>query len=328
MTNLAALDLNLLIALESLLEEVSVGRAADRLALSQPAMSHALKRLRILLGDPVLVRVGQRMQLTLRGKALRYPLKDALSRVRELLISDKFEAASSTRTFRLFVSDYAGDLLLPPLLKRLQDEADGITIRIESGGGNALDPFEVGRAVDVAITCVPNSFKGFYQKRLFTDRDACAVRRGHPITRRMIGQEEFLRTKHVAVVGKEFTEDPVDKWLRDEGYERNVALTVPHYLQALHVVAQSDLIAVIPERLIRACASVCDLDVIAVPMDVGTFDEYLLHPATSHTDAGCMWFRGVLNEIAKSLGPLNFQQIRKKSNRRPLKKSWRANKRL
>jgi DNA-binding transcriptional LysR family regulator len=326
--NLAALDLNLLTALESLLEEVSVGRAADRVALSQPAMSHALKKLRTLFGDSLLVRVGPRMQLTARGKALRCPLKDALSRVRELLIDDKFDAVTSTRTFRLFVSDYAGDLLLPPLLNRLHHKAPSVRVRVQPGGGNALDPLELGRTVDVAITCVPNSFKGFYQKRLFTDRDACAVRRGHPITRRMIGQEEFLRTKHVAVVGKEFTEDPVDKWLRDEGYERNVALTVPHYLQALHVVAQSDVIAVIPERLISAYASMFDLDAMAVPMDVGTFDEYLLHPVTSHTDAGCSWLRGIFNEIAKSLGPLNSQQVRKTSNRRTLKKADQQTKRL
>jgi len=228
----------------------------------------------------------------------------------------------------LFVSDYAGDLLLPPLLKRLQAEAPRVSVRVQLGGGNTLDPFEVGRAVDVAIACAPNCFKGFFQQRLFTDRDACAVRRAHPITSQVIGQEEFLKTKHVAVVGREFTEDPVDKWLRDEGRERNVALSVPHYLQALHVVAQSDLIAVIPERLIRAYASVFDLDAMAIPMDVGTFDEYLLHPATSHTDAGCMWFRGVLNDIAKSQGPLNSQQILKISNRQAIKKAALQTKRL
>ena len=111
MMNLRALDLNLLVALESLLEEASVGRAADRVALSQPAMSHALKRLRILLGDPLLVRVGSGMQLTARGQALRYPVKDVLSRVRDLLVMEQFDAARSTRTFHLFVSDYASDAI-------------------------------------------------------------------------------------------------------------------------------------------------------------------------------------------------------------------------
>jgi len=315
--NLAALDLNLLVALEALLDEASVGRAADRVSLSQPAMSHALKRLRVLFGDPLLVRVGARMQLTARGEALRYPVKDALSRVRDLLVSEKFEAASSARTFRLFIADNASDLLLPPLLERLRKEAPKICIRVQLVGGGPLDPLELTRAVDVAVACVPNFFKGFYQQRLFTDRDACAARRDHPITRQIVRPEAFLNAQHVAVIGREFTEDPVDSWLRQEGYVRNVALSVPHYLQALHVVAQSDLIAVIPERLIRAYAAVLDLDVVKVPLDVGTFDEYLLHPARSHTDAGNLWLRKVLKQIAMSWGPLEPDPSRKAQHRPP-----------
>jgi DNA-binding transcriptional LysR family regulator len=319
MTNLAALDLNLLVALEALLEEGSVGRAADRVALSQPAMSHALKRLRILLGDPLLVRIGPRMQLTPRGEALRYPLKDALSRVRDLLVMEKFDATRSTRTFRLFVSDYAGDLLFPLVRKQLQHEAPGISIRVEHDGRIKGDSFELAHSVDLAIACVPNAFKGFYQQRLFTDRDACAVRRGSRITKWIARKEEFVNAKHVAVVGREFTEDPVDTWLREEGCQRNVALTVPHYLQALHVVAQSDLIAVIPERLIRANSAILGLDVMPVPLDVGTFDEYLLHPATKDSDPGCAWLRGVLQRVAKTLGPLRPQRIPRVATRRRVK---------
>ena len=323
MVNLRSLDLNLLVALESLLEEASVGRAADRVALSQPAMSHALKRLRILLGDPLLVRVGSEMQLTARGQALRYPVKDVLSRVRDLLVMETFDAARSTRTFHLFVSDYASDLLFPLLRKQLQREAPSIAIRVQQGGAFRVDSFELARAVDVAITCVPSSFKGFYQQRLFTDRDACAVRRGSSITSKISRKAEFLKLKHVAVVGREFREDPVDTWLHAEGCQRNVALTVPHYLQALHVVAQSDLIAVIPERLIRAYSQVLDLDVLPAPLDVGTFHEYLLHPATKHCDPGCVWFRGVLHRVAKSLGPLDPQQIGNAAKRRRHKKGLR-----
>jgi len=318
--NLASLDLNLIVALEALLDEASVGRAADRVSLSQPAMSHALKRLRKLLDDPLLVRVGAHMQLTARAEALRYPVQDALSRVRDLLIGEGFEPASSTRTFQLFVADNASDLLLPPLLKQLQKEAPNVCIRVQPWRGNMPDPFELARLVDVAIACVPNKFKGFYQQRLFTDRDACAVRRGHPLAARIADPGEFLKAKHVAVVGREFTEDPVDTWLRQEGRERNVALTVPHYLQALHVVSQSDLIAVIPERLIRACAGTLHVDALAVPLDVGTFDEFILHPARNHADPGCVWLRGVLMEIAKSMGPLETKQAPEKRNRRPSNK--------
>jgi DNA-binding transcriptional LysR family regulator len=236
------------------------------------------------------------------------------SLVRDLLASEVFDPARSTRTFRLFVSDYASDLLLPALQKRLQQEAPGVSIRVEPGATH-LDPIELARTVDIAIACVPNSFKGFYQQRLFTDRDACALRHGHPLASCIGSREEFLRAKHVAAVGREFTEDPVDTWLREEGFQRNVALSIPQYLQALHVVAQSDLIAVIPERLIRAYAEPLGLQALPVPMDVGTFDEFLLHPAPSHTDPGCVWLRGLLHQIAISLGPLDPPRTRKVARR-------------
>src|SRR4029077_12366811 len=127
---------------------------------------------------------------------------------------------------------------------------------------------------------------GFHRQRLFTDRDACAVRRGHPNLRRLDDVEEFLAADHVAVSEREFSEDPVDTWLRAEGRPRKVALEVPHYLQALHLVARTDLVAVIPERLVRAYAPRLGLLVVAVPLDVGTFDEHLLHPSRTHADRG------------------------------------------
>lgn len=305
MVNIAKLDLNLLIALEALLEEASVGRAAQRVALSQPAMSHSLNRLRTLLGDPLLVRVGARMQLTTRGEALRHPVREVLARARDLLVTAHFDPATSTRTFRLFMSDYAADLLLPPLVRQLRAKAPGVSIRAHASGISSLDPAQLAGAVDLAVSCVPDRFKGFYQQRLFTDRDALAVRCGHSLLSRSVTPDVFLQAGHVAVAGPEFAADPVDDWLRKEGRRRNVVLTVPHYLQALQVVAESDLIAVIPERLIQADAEARDLEVVAVPLDVGTFDEYQLHPATSHADPGSVWLREVLQSVAKSLGPLS-----------------------
>jgi DNA-binding transcriptional LysR family regulator len=207
------------------------------------------------------------------------------------------------------MSDYAGDLLLPLVRKQLQHQAPGVSIRVQNDGQMNVDSFELSRSVDLAVACVPNSFKGFYQQRLFTDRDACAVRRGNPIRSQISGVAYFLNMKQVAVVGREFREDPVDTWLHEEGHRRNVVLTVPHYLQALHVVAQTDLVAVIPERLIRAYSAILGLDVLPMPLDVGTFDEYLLHPSTKHFDPGCVWLRGVLHRVAKSLKPLGLEQI-------------------
>src|SRR5712671_4850219 len=117
--NFNSLDLNLLVALDALLLEANVSRAAMRIGLSQPAASHALQRLREVLGDPLLVRVGTRMELTPRAQALRGPLAQALDQVRGLFIPDDFDAASSERRFRLMMPDLAVELLVPPLMEKI-----------------------------------------------------------------------------------------------------------------------------------------------------------------------------------------------------------------
>jgi DNA-binding transcriptional LysR family regulator len=227
----------------------------------------------------LLVRAAGGMQLTRRGEALRYPVKDALEKVKDLLQCESFDPAVSARTFRIFVADNAADLLLPSLWAKLQHQAPKVRIEIQPWRGSGVAAHDLARSVDVAIGCMPGSFPGFYRQPLFTDRDACAARRGNPHLRGISRRARFLEAKHVAVIVYGMREDPVDTWLREEGCQRNVALTVPNYLQALHVVARSDLLAVIPERLIRAYARELKLRAKTVPLDVGTFEEYLLHPA-------------------------------------------------
>src|SRR6202045_5424964 len=128
--NLTSLDLNLLVALDALLREANVSRAAMRIGLSQPAASHALQRLRDMLGDPLLVRTGSRMELTPRAQALRGPLAQVLDQVRGLLIPDDFDAASSERQFRLMMPDLAVELLMPPLMEKVTKLAPGVTIDV------------------------------------------------------------------------------------------------------------------------------------------------------------------------------------------------------
>src|SRR3954453_23634590 len=124
--NLTSLDLNLLVALDALLLETTVSRAAMRIGLSQPAASHALQRLREILGDPLLVRVGARMELTPRAQGLRGPLAQALDQVRGLFIPDNFDAASSERRFRLMMPDLAVELLVPALMQKIAGLAPNV----------------------------------------------------------------------------------------------------------------------------------------------------------------------------------------------------------
>src|SRR6201994_2749467 len=126
--NLAALDLNLLVVLDALLREANVSRAAMRIGLSQPAASHALPRLRDMLGDPLLVRVGARMELTPRAQALRGPLAQALDQVRGLFVPDDFDAMRSERRFRLMMPDLAVELLVPALMEKVARLAPNVRL--------------------------------------------------------------------------------------------------------------------------------------------------------------------------------------------------------
>src|SRR5258705_11025464 len=177
--NLNSLDLNRLVALDALLREANVSRAAMRIGLSQPAASHALQRLRDLIGDPLLVRNGARMELTPRAQALRAPLAQALDQVRSLFIADAFDAARSERQFRLMMPDLAVELLMPPLMAKITKQAPNVRIDVVPWRGPTIFTAEFARTIDMGIS-IGNALTGFHRQRLYTDRDALAVRRGPP----------------------------------------------------------------------------------------------------------------------------------------------------
>src|SRR6059058_192025 len=189
--NLNSLDLNLLVALDALLREASVIRAAMRIGLSQPAASHALQRLRDLIGDPLLVRTGARMELTPRAQGLRGPLAQALEQVRGLFTRDEFDAARSERHFRLMMPDLAVELLVPPLMEKVTKLAPSVTIDVVPWRGPAIFTAEFARTIDLVIS-IGDAFGGFHRKRLYTDSDALAVRCGHPTGAKLKARDAFL----------------------------------------------------------------------------------------------------------------------------------------
>src|SRR3954463_13668094 len=266
--NLAALDLNLLVALDALLLEGSVSRAAMRIGLSQPAASHALQRLRDIFRDPLLVRVGARMELTPGAQGLGGPLAQALDQVRGLFIPDDFDAASSERQFRLMMPDLAVELLVPPLMEKITRLAPNVRIDVVPWRGPAIFTAEFARTIDMVIS-IGNAFAGFHRQRLYTDSDALAVRTGHPVGARLKRLETFLEARHVAVVIRGQSEDLIDIWLRPKGIERRIALVVPGYIEALHVTARTDLVAFVPRRLIGALSQQLSLATITPPFDPG-----------------------------------------------------------
>lgn len=299
--NLASLDLNLLVALDALLLEANVGRAAMRLGLSQPAASHALRRLREVLDDPLLVRVGVRMELTPRAQGLRVPLTEALNQVRGLFAAALFDPARSERHFKLMMPDIVVELILPPLIAKTSALAPGVSLEVVPWRGPDVMTAEFARTIDLIIACIGDAFKGFHRQRLYNDSDAIAVRRGHPAGTRLKRPDVFLEARHVAVVGRGQREDMIDEWLRGKGIERRIALVVPSYIEALHVVARTDLAAFVPRRLIGALAGPLSLVTVPPPIDPGIDEQFMFHPTRAQVDPSSVWLRNLVLEIGCGL---------------------------
>jgi DNA-binding transcriptional LysR family regulator len=298
--NLNSLDLNLLVALDALLLEANVSRAAMRIGLSQPAASHALQRLRELIGDPLLVRSGARMELTPRAQALRAPLAQALDQVRALFVPDDFDAARSERQFRLMMPDLAVELLMPPLMEKITRLAPSLTIDVVPWRGPAIFTAEFARTIDMVIS-IGNAFKGFHRQLLYTDSDALAVRRGHPAGTKLNTRDTFLKARHVAVIIRGQNEDLIDGWLRAKGIERRIALIVPGYIEALHVAARTDLIAFVPRRLIGALSRQLSLKTVAPPLDPGIDEQFMFYPTRAQMDPGSIWLRKLMLQTGREL---------------------------
>jgi DNA-binding transcriptional LysR family regulator len=299
--NLASLDLNLLVALDALLAEASVGRAAVRIGLSQPATSHALRRLRDMMGDPLLVRAGARMELTPRAEALRGPLADAMAQLTGLFAPESFDASTSTRRFALMMPDLVADLILPLLMERLDALAPGITLNVRPWRGPAIIGPDFSRSIDIVLSCTGDAYAGFYRQRLYVDKDALAVRKGHPQAARLSTPEGFRAARHVAVVGAGQRDDMIDDWLRREGMDRTISLTVPSYLQALRMASQSDLVAFVPNRLIAAYRESFSLMAVEPPLDPGWDEQFMFYPTRAKADPGSIWLRRVIGGVGRSL---------------------------
>jgi DNA-binding transcriptional LysR family regulator len=316
--NLVSVDLNLLVALDALLAEAHVGRAARRIGRSQPAVSHSLMRLRELLGDPLLVRIGSRMELTPRAVSLRESLPDALERVRALLAVESFVPGTSSRRFQVIMHDHLADLVVPAVVRRMSAEAPGVRLEVLPWETPFSMTPERLRSIDLCTSCSTEDLQGFERTPLFTDTEAVVVRHNHPLVSRLGARSTFTAARHVAVVGRGKMQDPVDTWLLEEGIERHIGLTVPSYLQALHAAAASDLVAFVPRRLADALAVPLSLAILRPPIDPGAYQEFLFYPRRRERDAACRWLRDIVIDIGRRIdaGAIDRRRVRASRTRR------------
>lgn len=286
-----AVDPALLPVLDALLQTRNVSRAADKLGRTQPAVSHALARLRDQLGDPLLVRVGQKLALTPRAEALREPLHALLAQLAALTSPRRaFDPATSTRTFQLAATDYILAVVLPRLVADLRLRAPGVDLRVRPASTDIYGDLGEG-GVDLAFIVRLAEHAGIKVRKLFSDRFVCLVAAGHPDIGGAIDLPTFLRLPHAFIAPLGTPGGWVDRALAELGHRRRVAVTVPHFFVAPALVEDSDLVLTIPERIADMVLPGRRLRKLAPPLDLPTFDVHLAwHERVQH-DPDNTWLR-------------------------------------
>lgn len=309
--NLGGIDLNLLTALEALLAERNVTRAAARLGLSQPATSHALARLRELFADPLLERVGKSMRLTARAEALTPQVAAALSAVRTVLGPPKaFDPRKARGVLRLSTSDFLQVLLLPTLIERLSREAQGVDVLIQPSA-RTMQAGLVAGDFDFALAPVAQALDDIHSQPLFPDHFVSLVRQGHPLLRGRMSLERFAAARHAFTAPAGSSGGIVDQLLGERGMSRRVVLQAAQFLVVPFIVASTDLVITLPAGVAALFQRSLPLVAFPPPLELPPFTISLLWHARAERDPLLVYLRDTLIEIGTALGAAS------KTRRRP-----------
>ena len=303
MGDISLLDLNLLRVFEAVMRERSVTRAARRLSLSQPALSAALGRLRQQIGDPLFVRTRAGMRPTPRAEEMFARVAQSLDLIQSALQSSAlFDPAHAERSFTVMMSDIGEVIYLPRLVQGLLREAPSVRLIVRRLARARLAEELASGAVDLAIGWMDGA-GDLRQRRLFKEDVVCVVRSGHPRVGRKLTAAQFAAEQRLGVGRHGLGFDPLEQFDPAEGEpssklpERNVAMRVPHFTAAQHIIAGSDLLCLAPRRLGLAYAESGAVRVVSPPFKVASFDVSLFWHKRFDADQGGVWLRGVIGDL-------------------------------
>jgi DNA-binding transcriptional LysR family regulator len=300
-TNISGLDLNLLFALDALLAERHVSRAAHRLGTSQPSLSRALADLRRWFGDPLLVRGKRGMTATPRALELEREVRAVLEQIEGMVARrDAFDPKASRRTFYLATPEYAQCVLFPRLLARIGELAPGVSIQVRPWSLAFPEALERG-ALDLVLSPTGAPEPGLASEDVLADGFCAVVRRGHPGVGRKLGLEAFLALGHISIAPNDRHGGVVHDALAAEGLSRRVTLRIPSFAAAPTLVAASDLCAVMPELFARQAAEHFPLDLHPLPLEVPGFVLRQTWHAREDGDPGLKWLRGEICAVGAAL---------------------------
>lgn len=298
--NISRIDLNLLVVFDALMAERHLSRAASRVGRSQPAMSHALRRLRGLFNDPLLVRGKGGMKPTARALELEAPVRAVLSEISALTgQGDEFDAGSARRTFRLAMSDYNARILLPALAKRVRAEAPDVNLVVLQGGRRDTAEALARGAADVVVTSLEGIPKGMRGELLLRDRVACVAGKKAMGGKRSLTLAEYLERPHLNVSLQGDSPGPIDDMLAKRGLRRRSVITLAHFLVIPAVLSATDIVATLASRIARAYRAEYDLIIFKPPFEAPEAMIWSIWHPRAEADPGHRWLRELLSSVAK-----------------------------
>jgi DNA-binding transcriptional LysR family regulator len=297
--DIRAVDLNLLKAFDALMNERAVTRAASRIGLSQPAMSHALSRLRGVFADDLFVRTATRMEPTARAREIAPLVTAAIEHIEAALnLAVGFDPAKSGAIFTAGMAEYAEVALVGRLAESFARQAPGATLRLlPASGHEAIEQLDRG-AIDVAVAHIAHLPAHLEAMVLLRDPFVVVARKGHPVTAGPLSLEAYAAQHHVLVSPRGDTAGALDRILMDFGLKRRLALLVATYLAVPAALAASDLVATVPQRTARQIAAIADIEIMPLPIDFSATVSLAWHRRTA-TEPAQLWFRSLLLDAAQ-----------------------------
>ena len=299
-SNLRKLDLNLLLALDALVEEVNVTKAAEKLNMSQSAMSYSLKRLRALLDDPILIRTSRDMEVTPYARKISVAIRQILTDIQNTLLErEVFNPSTAQQDFRIAASDYVEATLGGELLQRLTDQAPGIRIRISNiARGAVLDALDEGD-LDLFID-VDLPIKNWHvEQALYQEDFVCVTKSDRSIEQ--ISVEDYIGRSHILVSLRDDFQGAADQLLAQQQLTRNVVWSTAHFMAVPFLIAHSNCIALLPERMAQKCAKSMGLTLLPPPIDINGFTISMFWHRRNNNLPQHQWLRSQLIEVVEGL---------------------------
>ncbi|MEK6347378.1 MAG: LysR family transcriptional regulator [Burkholderia sp.] len=302
-TDLNRVDLNLLRVFHVILEEHSLTRAGQRLGLSQPAVSYALGRLRALFDDPLFIRSPEGMLPTPAAERLAAPLGRAMVAIGDTLRdSEPFDPLTSTREFRLALSDVGEQVFLPPVCERLQQVAPNMRVAAEPVPIAQIEDKLRSGQLDFAIGNLPGLKRVTQHALLFNEEWACMTRKRPGLPARRLSKQQFLAHRHISVFSTDSSHLSIDGALRDQGLQRSIALRVPHFTVIPQLLLRTDWMVIVPRGVATVFNEARQFAIFPLPVPLPPFESMVHWHVEFARDAGHQWFSDLLQS---TLGRIN-----------------------